>query len=383
MDTKAAQENPELERLKQEKAKVETERDIQKAEAEILRSIFPKGETKGLEGKITIGDNLLFPGTVLAYASASEIAKRLAQDILSGGEAPETIIVYSEKDFGSIAAYQSVLYKIDMVKQGYDSALEKKARVEAVAPTAALLAPELATMTLKSVADLVAFFKTNVEIKGLSVTVEEVAVIADLAQALMNPKSQPGSPGKDLRKIKVIYTPAYLPAHFLSDPIKDSELAQKLGALYSSRNKAGKVIAAFEAKSDDEKKKDSDKDDIPVLKILNAEADKLSSYLGTIDDKTGLNPLTMFLKAESLKKELAKDKRAVLLTKIHVGAGSNKTTQRLFKKSKLEHSGGAVITFLLFEPQGAIRFSKTYFCATQYTEFEKIEDLKYLKNFGN
>jgi hypothetical protein len=40
-----------------------------------------------------------------------------------------------------------------------------------------------------------------------------------------------------------------------------------------------------------------------------------------------------------------------------------------------------VITFLLFDTDGAIKFSRTYFCATEYTKFEKPENWKFIHNF--
>jgi hypothetical protein len=53
----------------------------------------------------------------------------------------------------------------------------------------------------------------------------------------------------------------------------------------------------------------------------------------------------------------------------------------LFTGSKLYHQGGAVITFLLLDSAGAIRFSKTYHCASEYTEFKAEGEVKFIKNF--
>jgi hypothetical protein len=361
----------ELERLKREKERAELERDIAKAKAERLRVELPKEETKPLEGKISVGDNLLLPGTVLAYASSSEIAKRLAQDIHAAQGEARTIIVYSESHFGSVAAYHSVLNQVVAIQRAYEDKLPKDEVERLQAVPAMLLAPELVTTVLKGVADLVALFRTEVEIKGVSVGVEEVAVIAELARAFRENNSG----------VSVIYTPAYLPAQFLSDPTKDSDLAQKLSVLYRTRRRAGEIIAVYEAKTQEQQKADPLRDRILALKALGEQTDKLSSYLSSIDEKSGLNPLTLLLKAEYLNKKLTESTSRVLLTKVHLGAGSNKTTRHLFRGSKLYHDGGAVITFLLFDSNGTIQFSQTYFCVTEYTKFDKPKKWNFIRNF--
>lgn len=150
-----------------------------------------------------------------------------------------------------------------------------------------------------------------------------------------------------------------------------------------NRRLAAERIAEFEKKSPEEQKVDKDKVIIPLLKSLNEQVDKLRSSLETVDDKTGLNALMLLLKAEQLKLSLEKEDTAIVHIKTDASGGNNKTTQNLFTGTKLFHTGGSVITFMLFDREGSILFSKTYCCATEYTKFKKSNLLKlqFLKNF--
>lgn len=366
-DDKKADE--EINQLKREKEKVELEQAIATAKAERLAAGLPKTDTKPLEGKITAEDFTL-PGSVLAFASASEVANQLSKDLRAQESNLETIVTYSEKDFASIAAYHFTLNQVDTIQMGYNRILGEPAKAQAL--LAPFLAPEFATTVLKSVADLLGIFRTETEIKGYNVTVDELSVVAELARALREANAP----------VKVIYTPTFLPAHFLKNPLEwDSGLTKKVNTLYKTRQNSSKAIADFDAKTDEQKKLDPLKDNIPSLKALNDQADKLISYLNSIDDKTGLNPFTLLLKAEALGKVVSKPSSVVLLTKVEVGAGSNKTTRNLFTGSKLYHNGGVVIAVLVFDADGSIKFSKVYYCVSTYTKFEKDGDWRFLNNF--
>jgi hypothetical protein len=114
---------------------------------------------------------------------------------------------------------------------------------------------------------------------------------------------------------------------------------------------------------------------------LNDQADKFVSSLALVDEKTGLSTLTLLLKAEQLQLGLADQDTAIIYIKTDVAGGGNKTTRNLFSGAKLLHNGGSVITFILFDDDGAILFSKAYWCATEFTKFEKDSVPGLLKNF--
>lgn len=361
----------ELEQLKREKEIEKLKTEIEEEKRKRLRDALPKSETKALDGKTTVTE-LALPGQILAYSSASQVAKRLATDLQAAEPkmvAGSTLIIYSEREFGSVAAFHAVKGQIEAMQEGYENSLPQAEMLAFSALPAALLAPEVATTLLKSVADLMALFRTETEIKGFAVTVEELAVVSELARAL------PKAP-----TLTVIYTPAYLPVSFLANP-QNSDLVRKLSLVQRSRRRAGEIVAGFERLSEEDKKKHPLKDKIPILKALNEQTDKLSSALSTVDEKTGLNLLTVLLKAESLKNRLVDTNSHVLLLKVHLGGGSNKTTRNLFTGTKLRHSGGVIITAMTFDPQGAIAFSKTYFCVSKYTKFDDTKPWQYIDNF--
>jgi hypothetical protein len=367
--------SPEIQELQQKKQKAELERDIAKAKEDAAKSNaaaakagLPTPETKALEGTISVDEKAALPSQILTYKTMWEIAKQAASDITTIKSNTDTLVVFSEKELGGVAAYKSALDQIGAFQTRYNE-LNPPLVGAAAVPAFALLAPELVATLTKSVADVVALFRTNVEIKGTTVTVDDVAVVAELARGLREKKPT----------AKVIYPPLYYPLQFFKDGVKKSKLIEKLGALYNDRIRAVEAIVAIEAKPPEQQK--SEKDKIPSLKSLNEQVDKFTNALAVVDDKTGLSALTILLKAEQLQLSLAQENTAIVYIKTDAVGGSNKTTRNLFTGTKLLHTGGLVVTFMLFDNDGAILYSKTYSCATEFTEFENEPEPKLLKNF--
>jgi hypothetical protein len=360
--------DPEIERLTKEKQKLELELDIAKKKAELLRASLPKPETKALEGKISVDEKFGLPSQVLTYHAMRQIVAQASRDLDASATSVSTLIVFSEKEIGAVAAYGSALAQIQALQNRYTTLL---GAAVAAAPLAALLAPEIAGTLLRSIADVAALFRTDVEIKATTVTVDKTAVVAELARALAetNPRRT------------VIYPPLYLPKQFFKDPQQSSELMKKLTALLADRARSAEMIAVFEAKSPKEQADDPQRSKITQLKAINEQVDRLVTALSIPDEKTGLSLLTNLLKGELLRAMLADAATRILVVDVNASGGANKTTKNLFTGTKLFHSGGAVITVMMLDVNGAIGHARTYSAATEFVQFDSDEEWKLVNRF--
>lgn len=341
--------DPELSRLEQEIKRAQREADLaellkKKAQAEkdVLTAQLPQSSVTALEGKVAIDDKLTIEVEILAHAAMCRIAGQIARDIATKATAGETVVIYSERDLGLLSRLRAAGFEIDNLVARYKALLRDE--VSLVLPE--LFLPVAAGAVLKSVIDVLALFRTDTEIKGKSLTFDEAALVAEITRQL------PGNPPP-----RIIYPALHLPGRLAPDG--GSDLLKRLRELSSLRSEAEQKIRDYESKSDDDKKKDPFGPKVAPLKALHTEYDKLAATLMATDEKTGHSGLTLLLKAEVLSTEVSNGR--ILFLKALAGGGMNMTTRNLFTGSKVYHSGGAIIAYILFDNKGAITLSRTLY----------------------
>jgi hypothetical protein len=144
--------------------------------------------------------------------------------------------------------------------------------------------------------------------------------------------------------------------------------------IYEQKVQTEARITAFE-KLPDEQKECFPSYAFAVLsmKALNTQFDKLIENLSAVDDETGLSAVTALVRAEKLRARLNNPDAYVLYVKVQAAGGNNKVTRNLFKGTKLFHSGGSIVSYVLFDHTGAVRTSKTLY---NYTGYVKDKHLK-------
>lgn len=91
------------------------------------------------------------------------------------------------------------------------------------------------------------------------------------------------------------------------------------------------------------------------LQGLNRQADELVTDFAKPDEKTGASELANFLRAENIDKALGKDGYWLEFKSVSAG-GNNRTRKNLFRYfsgAKLDHSGGIVVEWALYNRYGA------------------------------
>ncbi len=114
------------------------------------------------------------------------------------------------------------------------------------------------------------------------------------------------------------------------------------------------------------------------LKALNANFDKFFEDIVKVDTNTGLNLLALFVKAEDLDKALLKNNTYWLEIKSVKAGGNNRTRRNLiryFMGAKVDHSGGVIIEYTLYNKDGSVVCADKLSIYNGYLEPKKIRAL--------
>ena len=195
----------EVERLKLEKERAGLLKDIATAEKDRLAAELPQSTTTGATGSVTVGEGAGYFAEILAYqtlgrsadaiqdAIGKEIEKWSAEAIKgAGGKETDgdtnTVVVTDQLDLSQTTALWEVIdLKIESfeeefgrVLRTYNDAGDRLEQEGVVAATAATL-----TSFLGAAADIAAFFKVDQEIKNRPVTLDDKALLAEVAQRIV------------------------------------------------------------------------------------------------------------------------------------------------------------------------------------------------------
>jgi len=258
--------SPEVTKLKEEKARAELARAIAEAKKAELDARFPKSDAKTLDGKTTVADTGRVEEQVTGYISVAEAANRIAQVIHTSYGGLKMIAIYNDADLQLLLVYSAATKRIDIYKTRYDKlAASEEAAIKANAMWSVPNAPcdekalaslsgrggaafnplTVATSVLGSFSDILAFFRTDVDIKGSTFAVTEPVIVTEVFRGL---RAKYGD------KIELYY-PREFPPGLASD---DSAMLDKIELLFDSKanaealfNKIGEMI------SDKKKQKDT------------------------------------------------------------------------------------------------------------------------------
>lgn len=437
----------EIERLKKEKEKAELKKEIREAQ--------PTPSTTPLDGKTTADENVIIETQMVTYKAMSDVAERIGAEIHSGFPNAQAIAIYNTEELQNLKHYRVAApvlnARIDDLKDQYEkvfteiekhpelraSALEEttftvsqkssvnKAITNASAGLNMIIGPGAiaagAGTALKAFADLLALIRTDTEVKGKTVTVEESAMVAETFRALRT---------KFEGRLRLYYPAVVQPeADFEGCPkwsTRDfcSPILTALAGLYEkradaqqrlfvkmfdvtaefdkmTRKKAGageevgalskqidelnldrlkqelvkpwtklqvmrfeKFIKGLEARTAEavsEKTAAStrletlakEKNLLEALQALNQQSDEMVAALAKPDDK-GKSELASFLRAENMDKAMGNDGFWLEFRAISAG-GNNRTRKNLFRYfsgAKLDHSGGVIIEWALYDRNG-------------------------------
>lgn len=322
-----------------------------------IRESLPVPEAKALEGKTTIDDKMAIESYTLAYESLAKIAHKVATAVKA--KSPKKIFIHSEKDIAYLLELRTFMAQIEVIRQAFKTATPPSQAIRAMVVGSVIGAGTLAVTAVKTLIDLIALFRTDTEIKSVEITLDDVALVASVANQL--------GPGIE------VYDPQILPLGLSSSVFANSAVIKNLDDLYMARQSTQQAVATAVAALAD-----------PDPAVLKAQADALEEPLTKaealfqtfhdallkVEEASGTSALAKFLRAEVLAAQLREQDSYLLYLKIVKAGGSNRVTQNRFSGSKVTHSGGAIVTYILFHPDGLISASDTFHSHSGFRSFE-------------
>lgn len=235
--------------------------------------------------------------------------------------------------------------------------------------------------TLQSVLQLIALFRTNTDIKGTSLNLDVEALLAQYAHALQNSGSgiiveypslmvMEDSPllsaiGTMAGNANLLATrPAEIDVMIGSLGTRQKEVEEQIKSQLPLGTPPSEELKKQQSLALELAQKDYQALAVAVLpdlkqRITNSAslATTLDKSLQTVDDKTGIAPLSAIVKLEAAMLALARPNAYSLLVKVVNGGGATRTDRNLFTGTKITHLGGAVFITTLVSNAGQILYT--------------------------
>lgn len=388
-----------------QKAIADDQKAIAQDEADKLKSQYSISTDKLPQGTATLGDKVNIEATILAYRAAQGASSRIA-DILAPivkdpvRDCPSTFLFFDTKQMNDVWAASVLKEQLKLIQQ-QGTSLDKGPEAPRFFPVGAAIDAGLSLLSL---------FKTDVNIQGVPITGDDIALQAAIASDLQSrcsgssiidpahfvPQVQAGantilailSAVSDLRnsvndKAAKAQADAKAAQKTLDDGKAKLDTNAKAAADISARiQQVSKQLQ--EAKTPSEKAKLSKQLDaakaelsrnteeqrqlqhnvdvanaaITKLTIYSTQAtafvsgvDALTTALAKVDD-SGITLLNRMLRAESLATEITANSR--LLSVHFVAIAGNNITKKNFFSTSIAYSGGIVIDYLMIDNHGKI-----------------------------
>lgn len=255
----ASPESEELRRLRERNALLEeqkkiavNEKDIEAAKKAKLETQFPKPTTTPLAGTTEVDSGVKIESQMAAYASMAGAANKIAKELKTKGVSITHLAVYNNRDIKALLGYTVIDNQIDLMKQRYCAQF---ATAHAPCPAAAAPPPTapikrgaaafsvtapltIASSVLGSFIDLIALFRTDTTVNGMSFDIAESALVSEVFRALK--RDDPNGYGSGIS----LYYPAVFPPNLNAD--QSYFILGKIQDLYMLKDRSDKLAARID-----------------------------------------------------------------------------------------------------------------------------------------
>lgn len=295
--------------------------ELQKA----VRDALPVPSVTPLEGKTTLSSVSIEP-EMMAYRALTNVAYIISGDIYDAARGAKAIAIYNAKDVKDWRFYQAMFpvfqtqmndlkseYRVLLSASQGRSALQTLAPETAAAPESLLGGAFIGSSLVKSFIDLTSLFRTDTEITGVSVEVNESALVAEVIHAL-----------KERYPNIKIYNPATVPPHLY----EGSPTIALLKVVFENRLEGGRLVRVLESLPE-------------TVKAANDRIEKLSGEIGAL--KTELTQSTEAITSNEkqivkLKNSLRTARSRAAREKIEANIQKLESTNEALKKDVQEKS---------------------------------------------
>jgi hypothetical protein len=333
--------DPEREKLEREVEKLRLRKEISELRKDTLNNSLPAASSQAIDGSITISGSSTtavsstFESQILAYQALQETARALKTE-LSTVKGLSSLVIFDANVFQNVEQYQAYAYRYRILIAAY----RRELGLESGPPDLTGLA--IPTTVLRSVSDLLSLFRTETKISSFQLTLPDEALVAQLSAQFRADSS---------RTVRVFHPKVYTSnVNVILNQLKD---------IFDLKDQADKKVN--DSKTDPAKKE--------RLMDLGKKFDELKK-----DFLTSSETLVAIARGSTTAQLLEGEGSYILFFKTE-GGGSNSITRNIFFGSRLRHSGGAVVNYILFDPNGEIVISDTLYYHTGYVRVRKNEPI--------
>lgn len=284
----------EIDQLKLEKTKAELERDI--------RNARPQPTATPLTGDVTGAKDLKMEINLQTYRALRQVTDRVACDIMTNikDSKPGTLVLYKPEVYQALVNYRAMQKpfnkQLDSMAADY-AALFLQNDIKKAGGVAPDGFAEF-TFALRSLADLLALFRTNVDFNYGTVTVNENALRSLISNSLRRQ-----DPCNNAGKFSAVFVnnalTIYDPDVFYPTSPDESKLMVKVEGLLSQKQKAARDILIFDTQTANSE---------AAKKIIEGEETTLvalkTKIQGKIEERLSLENQLKKTKAPAKRKEL-------------------------------------------------------------------------------
>lgn len=302
---------------------------IVEAELAALKASLPQTDTKGLDGKLEIKDGAGYYAEILAYRALSTACGQIKTKIKTANSAKRNIVISVDADISRLSRLARLTnLKIDAVINELQYNIDKFKDPEPdetrlLRSAAAMIA---APKILGAVADIAAFFKSDITIAPKKFTIDQKALNVSLATQLMKDKDNETS------------------IYFLDRVVSDeSEVFKKLEEIIEKRDLLINIRNDYRINHAEKTK---------VVEVLDSVIESTNAFIKEICTSVDNAPTP--LEAASIM-DFIKVKQALILNAFIASHGGEiETIRHAFKRTRISYLGGVIIGYDLSDENGQI-----------------------------
>jgi hypothetical protein len=303
-------------------------------EAKEFRARLPKSSVQALEGTVTVDNQFVIESEILSHKALDQISRKIGEEL--AGVTTDSLVIIGDRELADIQYYRLISNQISAASDAYTK-MGLVGPAQEAGLTGLMLGGEAVSSLVKSAVDVASLFRTDTTITSLQIAIDNQALAAQVSNALVSSNR------------RVFYPAIFPPGLVTTEKIK---IVSDISRLNFQKNLADQKINANE---------EADKPNLPTLKALNAQLTNFMSGLAVPDEQTKVTPLMSLIRGEYLTSMLVGDNDHLLHMKVVRAAGTNTTKRNLFTGTRLKHTGGVIITYMLFDRLGQIKKANTFF----------------------
>ena len=340
----------------------------------------------------------------LAYEAIGVISQELYEDII-GLPNVSSIIIFDDSLEASLSAYRSYKTQFSLFRSAYSQVVDPD-------ESGLFDLIDYPTAIAEGVANFLSLFRTDTTIQAERITDlgEDTALVAQLAARFREnhgapldaittengdnnvdndsdpprprpvgesePKCQEELPSSGIG----VYYPSLFPVALIAreraylginySSACEYEVLKDLEDLFELKTKADEILRGLEG-IDENELTNQDKRTIQQITSLNESYSKFIGELFTTIPEKGISPLAVIVSMTKLETLLDSGGEGAHLLYFEVTAGGNNRVQNnWFTGSRLSHSGGTILSYMIFDADGFIKLSGTHYYHTGYQRLE-------------